>query len=213
MKIPPTSSDAFNIIALGAWNPAIFSPSWVKEHLANDQSAEVVLAFPMPGNENPPRITVEGIYIYPSPHLLMLDCVTYNESSIDTCASKIERISELLPHTPVTAVGLNFRFLGSVDDSEVLAELFAFSDAAHIDADTYKASSASIRRAFGVDDSTTLNLSIDTSSSGLKIEFNFHSNINSIVELRRQTDAARIRSRREAVVEFLHNVYDIELEE
>lgn len=212
MKTPPTSNDAFNIIALGAWNPAIFSPVWVKEHLANDQAAEVVMAFPLSANDNPPRITVDGIYIYPSPRVLMFDCVTYDVPSIDSCAGKIGRIAELLPHTPVSALGINFRFWGSVDDSAVLGELFTFADAARINADSYKASSASIKRSFGIDESTTLNLNIEASSSDLKIEFNFHSNIQHISDFSVQATADRIRSLRTSAVHFLKDVYEVELE-
>lgn len=210
MKLPPTSNDAFNVVAIGAWNPSIFSPEWAKEHLADDKDREVIMAIPMPMGNLPPRLTVDGVNLYPSSVALAVDCVEYNDVSIEACGAKINKIAELLPHTPINAVGVNFRFWGDLDDSEVLADLFTFSDAGRIKTQ-FVTSGALIKRAFRLSDSTILNLSIDTFSEHLLVEFNFHSDVRRMADFAAKTSAERIRSTRDQARAFLLDVYDIEI--
>lgn len=212
MILAPSSADAFNLIVVGAWNPAIFSPEWAKEHLAQDATHDVILAIPMAFTNRPPRLTVEGINLYPSELALMVDCVEYNDAAIDACASKFQKVAELLPHTPVNAVGLNFRFWGELDDSEVLADIFTFCDAGMIDSAQFGLSGALIKRAFKLADSTILNLSLDTSFGNLRVEFNFHTDIRRISEAAAKTTAEQIRMARDKALKFLHDVYIIELD-
>lgn len=213
MKLAPSSAEAFNVIVVGAWNPAIFSPEWAKEHLAQDKMLDVILAIPMmPLANMPPRLTVEGVNLYPSETALMLDCAEYNNASIEMCASKFQKVANLLPHTPVNAVGINFRFLGDLDDSEVLADLFTFSDAGKIDSTQFGLSGTLIKRTFKLPDSTALNLSLDTSLGNLNVEFNFHTDIRRISEAVAKTSAEQICMARDKAVQFLRDVYNIELE-
>lgn len=212
MILAPSNADAFNVIVVGAWNPAIFSPEWAKEHLAQDKTLDVILAIPMPLTSRPPRLTVEGVNLYPSEAALMVDCVEYNDAAIDACASKFQKVAELLPHTPVNAVGINFRFWGDLDDSEELANLFTFSDAGKIDSAKFCLSGALIKRAFKLSDSTILNLSLDTSFGNLRVEFNFHTDIRLISEAAVKTSSEQIRMARDKALLFLHDVYGIELD-
>lgn len=210
MKLPSSSNDAFNVVAIGSWNPAIFSPEWAKEHLADDKTRDVILAIPMPMGSVPPRLTVDGVNLYPSPTLLMADCVEYGDVSIDACARKLQMLSELLPHTPVSAIGVNFRFVGDLDDNEILAALFAFGDAGRIST-RFVASGSMIKRAFKLSDGTVLNLTLDTFSDGLRVEFNFHTDVRKMADLVAKTSGQQIRAARDIAQNFLRDVYGIEL--
>lgn len=212
MKVPPTSNDAFNVVAVGAWNPAIFSPEWAKEHLADDKARDVIMAIPMPLGNLPPRLTIDGVNLYPSPGVLAADCVEYSDASIDGCGEKIKKISDLLPHTPIKAVGINFRFWGDVGDSDILSELFAFSDAGRIPA-TYVANGALIKRAFRLPEESILNVTIDTFSERLQVEFNFHSDVKTMAAVAAMTTAHKIRSARDHAIRFMRDVYAVEIEQ
>jgi hypothetical protein len=213
MRLPPSSGDAFNVILVGAWNPAIFLPEWAKEHLADDKAKDVILAIPMQFGNAPPRLTVDAVNIYPSSGALMMDCVEYNDPTIDACARKLSQISQLLPHTPVNAVGVNFRFWGDLNDSDLLAGLFTFGDAGRVDSAIYGLTGALVKRAFRISDTTTLNLSMDSSSAGLRVEFNFHSDVRRLSEAVNRTSAEQIRMARDQSVQFLHDVYGIDLDD
>lgn len=211
MKNSP-GSDAFNIVLVGAWNPAIFSPEWAKQNLADDSTKEVVMAISMQ-MVAPPRLTVEGINIYPSTQALMLDCSEYSDLALGSCSRKLERLAALLPHTPVTAVGVNFRFIGNLDEHLTLAELFAFNDAAKIDASAYTLTSSLIKRTYALKDSTILNLTVDIDGGVLRIEFNCHSEIRNLSELPAKTNFARIQECRRQAIEFMNIVYDVQIDD
>lgn len=212
MKISPSSADAFNVIIIGAWNPAIFTPEWAKEHLTDDKQREVVLAIPMPLTNLPPRLTVDDINMYPSDSALVIDCAQYSDSALDTCSKKIQRVAELLPHTPVNAVGVNFRFWGELEDSAALAELFTFCDAAKIDSSQYKLTGAAIKRSFAITSNTVINLSLDSSSNNLRVEFNFHTDVRRLSEVAEKTLAGQIRENRDKALGFLHAVYGVDID-
>lgn len=211
MRVPPSSSDAFNIVSVGAWNPAIFSPEWAKQHLALDQEREVVLAIPMQ-LALPPRLTVDDVNIYPGPNSLVLDCVSYSDAGADACVTKFHRLANLLPHTPVTATGINFRFWGEMAESAALADLFAFSDAAHVDAGTYELLEASIKRSYSIEDGTKLNLKITSLPEQVRIEFNFHADVHSLGEAAERVTLNQLQKYRQKAIEFLETVYDITLD-
>ena len=205
-------SDAFNVVLVGSWNPAIFSPEWAKQNLADDKEKEVVLAIPMQMMAMPPRLTVDNINIYPSTQALVLDCVEYSDVVLEVCSRKLDRIAALLPHTPVTAVGLNFRFLGNLEENLPLADLFAFSDAGKIDSTKFTLTTALIKRAYTLQDSTVLNISLESQGGQLRVEFNFHSNIKNLSEITTKTNLARVQSCRSQAIEFMKTVYDVQMD-
>lgn len=212
MKILP-GNEAFNIVLIGSWNPAIFSPEWTKQNLADDLEREVVLAIPIQMMAMPPRLTVDNINIYPSTQALGIDCADYDDIALDVCSRKLERLATLLPHTPVTAVGVNFRFVDSLGDNLALARLFTFDDAGKIDSVEYTLATTLIKRAYILPDSTILNFSIEAQSDQLRIEFNFHTDIKSLSEVPQLTKLARIKKYRAQAISFMDIVYDVQMDD
>jgi hypothetical protein len=212
MKIHDNSTSAFNINVIGAWNQAIFSPEWVKANLAEDKERDVMMAMSFPVTAAPVRITVDSINIYPSAQILTLDAATVSDELMATCASKFRQIAALLPHTPVTGMGINFRFVGSVDDSAGLAELFTFPDAGNIDAAVFRAVSASIKRGFALADGRTLFLTLENANGMLTVEFNFHGDVRTVEEMSNYLTPERPVQLKKMAIDFLSNVYDIDLE-
>ena len=83
MKTPQISSDAFNIIAVGAWNPSILTPEWAKQHLSENDDQDVVLAIPMNLMIGAPCLTVDNVNLYPSLNSLAIDCVQYGDDGLE----------------------------------------------------------------------------------------------------------------------------------
>lgn len=206
------SNDAFNIVTVGSWNPAIFSPEWAKNHLAEDKDKDVILAIPMQMTL-PPRLTVDEVNLYPSTQALMIDCIENGTYSPEACSRKLSLIASLLEHTPVTAVGINFKFAFDIAESPALIELFSFNDAAKLDSNKYKLISSSVKRTFAISDSSILNLSIESRSDQFLCEFNFHSDIRHLSEIIDKTSSDRIKNCRIQAVEFMSNVYDIHIDQ
>ncbi|MFS2214056.1 hypothetical protein ACCD08_06070 [Telluria sp. Tellsp104] len=214
MKIPSDSSEAFNIAVVGAWNPAIFSPQWVKENIADDQSKDVFMAFAFANAvPMPPRVTVDNINIYPSNQSLSLDCALYSDEHALTCTKKIRKICELLSHTPVSAIGFNFRFHAKIEESDVLTDLFTFADIAKIDAKKYSPGPSSVKRNFQLGNSEFLNLAIEYLPEYVRFEFNFHSDLKSMTEIFDRVAGEKFLEKKAQALEFLNSVYELQLEE
>jgi hypothetical protein len=214
MKIPLDSSEAFNIAVVGAWNPAIFSPQWVKANIADDQNKDVFMAFAFANaGPMPPRVTVDNINIYPSNQGLSLDCATYSDEYALTCTKKIRRICELLSHTPVSGLGINFRFHAKMEESDLLTDLFTFADIAKIDAKTYSAGPSLIRRNFQLGNSEFLNLTIEHLPEHVRFEFNFHSELKSMAEIFDRVSDEKFFEKKTQALDFLNSVYELQMDE
>jgi hypothetical protein len=209
MRIPPDSNEAFNVALVGVWNPAIFSPSWAKENLSSDPGKEVTMAYPFPLVPMPPRLTIERTNVYPSAQFLMLDCVEYNDDGLVACAERIQRICALLPHTPSTGIGINFRFQATIDESNLLAELLSFSDAGKINSRKYPLQGANIRRTFKLNNQDVLNFSVELISEIVKIDFNFHSDITKLSEAALRATSQKLLERKSEALDFLSSVYGL----
>lgn len=212
MKIA-SNTEAFNIVVLGTWNPAVFSPEWAKENLADDKTKEVVLSIAMPPGIVPNRLTVDDVNVYVSPASLSIDYINYVAGRLDSSFNKLSLISDLLKHTPVSAVGINFRFTGNITENAELLNLFSLSDAAKINSTEFQLSETVIRRSFKLEDNTTLNLTIENKSEELRFEFNFHSEIKSLADLKAKISIEKAVSYQNQSIKFLSDVYDITLEE
>lgn len=206
-----SSNQAFNIITVGAWNPAIFSPEWVKNNLATDKEKDVILAIPMQMTM-PSRLTVDQVNIYPSTTSLMIDCTEYGEQSRNACSEKLGIIATLLEHTPVSGVGINFRFAFEISEVPLLTELFSFDDASKIDTSTYQPSSSEIKRSFVLQNSSVLNLKIELQTDKFLCEFNFHSDIKQLLDMKDKTSIEQINNYHQQAIGFMSSVYEIDID-
>lgn len=107
MRLEPCG---WNIVVIGDWNIAILTPDGVRRHLfhadANVQ-LNIELQIDRPG---PFRLTHAGIMVTPSPTKLEVGPVTANVEQMAICADIATRALNHLPLTPISAVGVNFRY-------------------------------------------------------------------------------------------------------
>lgn len=212
MRIPADGNEAFNVIIVGQWNPAIFSPTWVQNNVAAVAGAEVTMALALGQVTMPPRLTVEKTNLYPSLHSLVFDCIELTDSALEDCAAKIGKIAHTLPHTPVQGVGINFRFHGNIDESVEFADLFTFSDAAGIDAQVYAPVSAAVKRSFRLQGDDDLNLTVEHNPGGaIRCEFNFHTTTGTMAVIAEKVSAVRLKGLRQQAADFLRQAYNVEV--
>jgi hypothetical protein len=209
-KLP--SNDAFNILIVGAWNPAIFTPEWTKKHLAEDQTKEVLWAMPMQMQMHmAPRLTVDGVNVYPSLQSLMIDVGDFDKNAFQKSTQVLSKIASLLPHTPVVAVGINFKFEVSKVDAAALNSLFSFEDAGKISFDQFKMIDSGIRRSFMLVDGTVLNLSINSNVDAYRCEFNFHVQASDLASIGEKITNQAVTDFYNEAKLFLEKTYEIEV--
>jgi hypothetical protein len=160
----------------GNWNPAILQPSWIARHVFGRQEGEnfditTELSL-MPGQ--PPRFTIDGLKIAPNYNRLVISPAGVEAAQFAMCEEKARAILAALPHTPVSAFGINFQFedanpspgvLDLFGDQESLAEEVNFD---------FEPLSTSVARALKLE-KCVLNFTRKlTDSSQVNYKFNFH---------------------------------------
>lgn len=100
----------WNVIVLGAWNPAILTPEGIARRLfqlAPETPINVEIGFDRPGLL---RVEYSGIVVTPSTKSLLLTPRSSTDAELARSASIAARALEALPETPVSAVGVNIRY-------------------------------------------------------------------------------------------------------
>ena len=177
----------WNVVAVGNWNPAIFSPPWVAENLAGPETEiEVGIALGQPGT--PVNLKFNGVVLEVSPFRLSLNAVESDVASLSTCAQVMAEVCGRLQHTPVRAIGTNFRFRVKEPDQE-LFRLFDTHDLNRISEQQFRVASIRITRRLEWD-SRSVNATLVLNESGsLDIDLNFHVDVDSAKQAKSQLEA------------------------
>lgn len=199
----------FNILVLGRWNPSVFSPQWIRTNVAD---SDVSMAISIGDFDAPPRLAFSNFQLFPARHALEARLSELREDDMAALGQTIARIVELLPHTPISAVGINFRFIDE-SNSEELAADFQFADVARIPHERYSLASSTIARRFELPDGDKLNLSLTRDAGKLIAEFNFHTDASDVASVLSKLTADNIKARLNDATSFMRDTYNLTLDE
>ena len=166
-----------NLVVVGAWNPAIITPVWLRQQFPDLLPGDQYQAEFLAGPALAVRFTINGTQIDPSNGRLVLSRSTDDEGNFVVLPALAEAISVRLPHTPVAAVGFNFafeaepgihlavdRFLNEEEQNQFYAGLGL---ATH--------TGRQVTHSFALPQ-CTLNLTYEYRAEATKLMFNFHYN-------------------------------------
>ncbi len=206
--------DSFCIILLGAWNPSIFNQDWILKNLINDVNAQITIAFALDDPTAPRKITFNGINLFPGRKQLLLSPEEPTLEGMLECSTMLNKIIELLGHTPVGSAGLNFSFQ-ETDNLIQLLNAFDLPDSADIKEQDYTLNGSRIERRFKLKDGHILNLALQESeaNNGAEINFNFHYELSDISKYKSLFTENHMTERYQRATDFCKNIYAIELEE
>ena len=105
--------DLTTLVLAGAWNPAILSPSWIGRHvlkLPSGNAFQVEMLMPVQGQAEAPRLSFEGLSLTSAPEVLIFHIVPEDVGMVAKTFNVAKSILEMLPHTPVSAMGVNFTY-------------------------------------------------------------------------------------------------------
>lgn len=198
----------FNILILGRWNPAVLSPQWIRNNIID---SEVSFAIPIDDSGAPSRLSFSNIHLFPTRRYLDARPTDVQENAFTTVGEIVSKILALLSHTPISAVGINFRFI-EVAHTENLAPNFQFDDAAKISHDKYSLLTSSINRSFRLENDDKLNLSLIYDGKEMSVEFNFHTDSSDLAIIQSKLTAENINARLEEAKCFMQATYGLTLE-
>ena len=99
--------DKWTIVVLGTWNTSIFSVAWLGKNVFG--ARELLLEV---GTEPgvPRRVTADDVVVIPSDSRLIVVPKNLEETTLVKAERVACKILELLKHTPINAVGVNFGY-------------------------------------------------------------------------------------------------------
>ncbi len=160
----------WTLVLAGGWNVSIFQPQWVAKHVfqQDDIVVEVAMATGPPG------------LVFLSNHVslaarsdrLVFGCKNTTDETLAALEVAALRVLELLPHTPLTAFGINFGFVEENPSNE-LVRLFETADLTQISDFGCEIAKTTISRQLRIEDKI-LNLSQTLEAGQVHIFFNFH---------------------------------------
>jgi hypothetical protein len=170
-----------SFVIVGQWNSAIFTPEWVSKYLIpNPINIEVLI-----NNTNGSfRFSTDEFRFFIIDGRFHFVILKHNDEVYSKIGDLAYKIVDYLPHTPVSAFGINYLFESeNTDNTDTLNTLFSFSDDLTISNQGYQYTNSIIRRTL-LKDNNILNLLITKKNSNYSIDLNFHFDIKSIVDFK-----------------------------
>jgi hypothetical protein len=115
----------WTIVVAGAWNVGIFQPPWVSSQVFEGQELRMEMQIGAVGPALRYHIGLATLIV--RPESLVGAVREETPQAINEVTNMIGKILELLPHTPVTACGINFGFREQNPDESLRAN-FAIAD-------------------------------------------------------------------------------------
>lgn len=203
--------ETWTIVIAGGWNAQIFTPEWVGEKILGINEFEIQLIFQ--GNTFSSSFRTPEIIFTPTNNQVVCGVRNSDESTLTKAESSLIKILEMLPYTPINAVGINFGF-SEENPSQELLDLFNFNDTYTLIDKNYLIKENQIYRQIAVED-RLLNLRQTLSaesSEAMSLHFNFHKDVSNANEAVSCLKDRTLEFKRTAY-KFLEEVYQKNVEE
>jgi hypothetical protein len=166
------------IVITGAWNANIFTPPWIGKHLfriaeGTEVSANQIIIQTDLGLTKS-VLYIEKVGLSLAEGRLELFVEEFQDPTILKLIEVIQNVVNVLNHTPMDAIGINFSFFEETPTAEISDKLKNPDKLDQI----YTIKSNKISTNFQFDSEFDLNLARSISGGVAKIEFNFHRNIS-----------------------------------
>jgi hypothetical protein len=196
--------ETWGVVLSGHWNSMIFSPPWVNENVFNREESELLVTFPQ-GLSTVYRHRQVILEIVPG------RLVVRPREPNDRCLRRAEEMAlavlDVLVHTPMMAVGINFTFSESAPTDRLL-NLFNSADGVGLTELGWVFAERRLLRQMR-NDTRTLNLTLSHNGHEVGLDFNFHADARTIDEARNAV-RNQILVLRDSAVAILRHVYNLE---
>lgn len=205
MKI---KNESLSLIIVGNWNRNIFTPEWVSKNIYDTDQVQVEFPFNVIG---PMRFEHQKIRLIPASNRLLFVALDDSVETLERMESMASKIGGLLPHTPVTAFGMNFGFSETIGNNISLLSIFSISDNEKLGEFGAEIKTCQIARKIIID-GNTLNFSISKDTVDFVFDFNFHFDIKQLSDISTILTGKKINQFKDLASSILKNAYDLEFQ-
>ena len=197
--------EEFNVLVIvGKWNKNIFNPDWVSKYLLPNEKLEVEIPLNVDGSF---RISSKKVRIFVLGNLLNFAPIDKSDENFEFIQDLGLKTADYLPHTPVSAFGINFVFEEKIDQQ--LSELLKVGDQDKLIQFGSKIKQEQYRHQLEFDEKL-LNLTILTDYKRIAFDFNFHFNISNLIEFKEGISNNNIIDQKKAALGLMKEVYGLE---
>lgn len=203
-------TDKWNITILGPWNTAIFAPKWVGEHVFGSAEIEIQVEFSLtPGM--PTRYRANDVFFLPQPGRIQLAPAAPSEAGAMVRAEEAAcLLLDTLPHTPVSAIGVNFGFIEPTPEGK-LTSLFSAQDITALSGAGLVIAERELRRKID-SHSGAINLRLVESTDTVTCLVNHHFDTSGAAEAVTAIKG-KVEEMRTTTLSILEQIYGLELDE
>lgn len=205
----------WTLVIIGSWNSKIFNPRWVGEKLFGKNDLQIQILIPViPGF--PTVLSADNIEIIPAEESLTFRVKATTDAVLNELEEKAIRALQVLNHTPVRAIGVNFGFVEKqIPDS--VNKLFSLSDKEALEEIGEKSDQEHVSHRLQMDNGV-LNLALTKTLDELQVLLNFHLQLDYPKNLENADQALEfIKDKtidfKNKAIEVLKSVYGLEFEE
>ena len=193
------------LVLVGAWNKHIFNPEWIGKFLLPGKNLEVEIPINVDGS---PRISAKNFRMFVINNKLIFSLRKDDDNILEEIEELSLKIADYLPHTPIIAFGINFLFKCD-SNFDKLQDLFSLSDSEKLIEVGCIINSDQIKHSF-IQDNRNINLTLIKQSDTIKFDFNFHFDVNNLVEFKDKINNNKLLHMKQIAISILSDVYAIE---
>jgi hypothetical protein len=203
----PTITD-WTVVLVGQWNPAIFSPQWIGQNLLHTPEVEMHLAFG--AQSNAVRFQSQTLIVIPQADKLIIGARNIEEPTLREIETVAINVLQLLGHTPVKGVGINFGF-NEPDPAAEMLQTFNLHDSGALADEGHNVQETQIIRQIPIQGGV-LNLKLSHRAGVVDFHFNYSHSVNNAGEAANYLQN-RVLQHRAQTMQILMNVFHLEAQE
>ena len=211
MKLDKPSN---TLVIVGGWNRHIFTQDWIKRYLFPGEQEEFTIDMLVAQGFNSqfvsPRISSKEVEILFQESRLNFNPVENKNENFDRIQEIALQLADYLPHTPVTAYGINF-LLTENEVSGDLINLIRPRDLEKIEKFGGSLTSERYTRHLMLN-GRNLNVTIRREGKKVTFDLNFHFTISDLVGFKAGISEISILELKEEAIQFITEIYSLELE-
>ena len=213
MKLDPSSNA---LVIVGGWNRHIFTPRWIKRYLFPGEQERFEIEMPDPFSAGfntqfvSPRISSKEVRILLQENRLSFSPVENKNAHFDRIQELALQLADYLPHTPVTAYGVNFLFT-EFPVSGALINFVRPGDLEEIERFSASLTGEEYTRRLALN-GRTLNFTIGLEGEKVTFRFNFHFDLDDLIAFKAKMLETSILELKQESAKFIAEIYNLELE-